>query len=124
MNEFSYKPASSEELEREARDWDLRLLTPREWQDAAEAVPRMGPSTAISLRLPTQMLAVLKAFGRRQGVGYQVLLKRWLDDRIQEERDKLAAQQVIKLYKPTVVALAASFAPEKEQVLEPMEATR
>ena len=89
MNRFSYKPASAEELEREAREWDQRLLTPGDWQDAPEAIPRVGTSTAISLRIPSQTLAILKAFARRERIGYQVLLKRWLDDRIREERDKL-----------------------------------
>ncbi|MBI2378911.1 MAG: hypothetical protein HYV07_33255 [Deltaproteobacteria bacterium] len=31
------------------------------------------------------MLLVLKKFARREGVGYQVLMKRWLDDRIRAE---------------------------------------
>jgi hypothetical protein len=73
--------------------WDLRVLTPHGWQDAPEAIPRIGASTTISLRMPTQMLSILKAFAQREGIGYQVLLKRWLDERIREERDKLAAQQ-------------------------------
>lgn len=115
MSGFTYKPASSEELEREARDWDLRVLTPRGWKDAPEAIPRVGASTTISLRMPTQMLSVLKAFAKQEGVGYQVLLKRWLDDRIREERDRLAMRRVVKLQQPKMVAMAASFEPEKEQ---------
>lgn len=124
MSSFNYRPASPEELEREARDWELRVLTPRDWQDTPEAIPRVGASTTISLRMPTQMLAILKAFARRDGVGYQVLMKRWLDERIREERDKLAIQQVIKLHQPKMVAMAASFAPETEQVLQATEVNR
>jgi hypothetical protein len=36
------------------------------------------------------MLTILKAFARREGIGYQVLMKRWLDERISEERDELS----------------------------------
>ena len=32
----------------------------------------------------------MKAFAKREGIGYQVLMKRWLDDRINEERAKLS----------------------------------
>lgn len=117
MSGFSYKPASPEELKREARDWELRVLTPCDWQDAPEAIPRVGASTAISLRMPTQMLAILKAFARREGIGYQVLLKRWLDERIREERDKLALRQVVRLREPAMVALAVAFSPAEDQVL-------
>ena len=115
MKDTSYHPASPEELEREARDWELRVLTPGEWQDTPEAIPRVGASTAISLRMPTQMLAILKAFARREGIGYQVLLKRWLDRRIREERDKLATQRVVRLHQPRMVTMAASLSPEQEE---------
>lgn len=93
MSTSNYERASREELEREAEDWDRGVLTPRDWQDAPEAIPRVGASTSISLRVPNDMLAILKAFARRQGIGYQVLLKRWLDDRIRDERDKLAKER-------------------------------
>ena len=75
MSTSNYERASREELEREAEDWDRGVLTPRDWQDAPEAIPRVGASTSISLRVPNDMLAILKAFARRQGIGYQVLLK-------------------------------------------------
>jgi len=39
--------------------------------------------------MPKALLAVLKAFAEREGIGYQVLIKRWLDDRIREERNRL-----------------------------------
>lgn len=117
MSKLTYKPASQEELQQEARDWDIRVLTPRNWQSAPEAIPRAAASTTISLRIPTQMLSILKEFAQRQGVGYQVLLKRWLDDRIREEREKIAIQQVVRLRQPKMVAMAASFAPAEKQVL-------
>ena len=93
MGDVRYKPASPQELEREPKDWELGVLTPKGWENAPEAIPRAKASTTISLRMPNEMMAVLKAFAKRNGIGYQVLLKRWLDDRIQEERDKIAMQQ-------------------------------
>ena len=87
------RPVYAEELAREAADWDRRRVTPANWQDAPEAIPRFGVSKAISIRVPTQMLSILKAFARREGIGYQVLMKRWLDERISEERDKLSTSE-------------------------------
>lgn len=86
MNKRKHQPAFPETLEREARQWDSGAVTTQDWKDAPEAIPRVGGSTLISLRLPTQMLEILKAFAEREGVGYQVLLKQWLDDRIRQER--------------------------------------
>ena len=54
-----------------------------------EKIPNIGKSTLIDFRVPTDMVTILKEFARRQGIGYKVLMKRWLDDRIREERDKL-----------------------------------
>jgi hypothetical protein len=93
MSSADHRPASAEELAREAADWDLRRARPDDWQDAPEAIPRVGSSKAISIRIPTQMLAILKAFARREGIGYQVLMKRWLDERISEERDRLSSSE-------------------------------
>lgn len=100
MSEVPHRPASRNELEREASEWELRMRDPRDWLDAPEAIPRVAPSTPISLRVPTHTLGILKAFARREGVGYQVLLKHWLDDRIREEHDKLAAQQAVGSHAP------------------------
>jgi hypothetical protein len=47
----------------------------------------------ISIRLPRQMVAILKEFARRSGIGYQVLMKRWLDERIRQERKRLRREQ-------------------------------
>lgn len=64
-------------------------MDPRDWHDAPEAVPGAATSKSISLRMPHQMLAILKAIARREGVGYQVLLKRWLDERIRQEWNQM-----------------------------------
>lgn len=42
-------------------------------------------AVAISLRLPGRQLQLLKELARREGIGYQTLMKRWLDDRLREE---------------------------------------
>lgn len=58
-----------------------------EWEDAPEKLPRAGESEAISIRLPKIMLTVIKEFAKREDIGYQVLIKRWLDEKTLEERD-------------------------------------
>ncbi|MBI2171899.1 MAG: hypothetical protein HYU30_07790 [Chloroflexi bacterium] len=91
---------SKKELAREAKAWDEGTIATRGWKNAPDAIPRAKAATAISIRLPTAMLAVLKAFAEREGVGYQALMKRWLDERIREERRKLAGppfQAVVSL---------------------------
>jgi len=82
---MTQKRMTGQELAEEARRWDSRELTLVEWEDAPDAVPRAKASEAISLRIPTPMLAVLKEFARREGIGYQVLIKRWLDERIRQQ---------------------------------------
>ena len=93
MSQASYEPASNDQLAREVRRLESGAIDSNEWVDAPEAIPRVRASTAISLRVPTRMLRILKLFAEREGVGYQVLMKNWLDERIREERDKLAARQ-------------------------------
>jgi CopG antitoxin of type II toxin-antitoxin system len=85
---MSKKRATEAELAEEARRWDSGELTPRGWVDAPDALPRARESVAISLRVPAPMLEILKEFARREGIGYQVLMKRWLDERIRMERDR------------------------------------
>jgi len=106
---------TDQELAEEARRWDSRELTPAGWQDAIDAVPRAKASESISLRLPKPMLTVLKEFARRERVGYQVLIKRWLDDRIREEHAKRwpaspsQSATVIVFDTPPMISQAASF---------------
>lgn len=77
-----------DDLAEEARLWDERKLTPTDWKDAPEAVPAAKRSVPISIRLPQPMVAILKEFARQAGIGYQVLMKQWLDDRIRQESQK------------------------------------
>jgi hypothetical protein len=60
--------------------------------EAPEAVPRTNESQLISIRLPHRLLAILKRFAKEERVGYQVLLKQWLDDRVREEFVRLQQQ--------------------------------
>ena len=121
MTDENYMPASNEELAGEAHRWDAGEIDTRGWREAHEAIPRAASSTLISIRVPAQMLGILKAFAQREGVGYQVLMKRWLDDRIRLERDALAARQIVKLHEPVVVSLAAAFSPADGQILHKTE---
>jgi hypothetical protein len=77
------------ELAAEAAEWDSRRRTPSEFVDDDDAVPRAHEATAISIRIPQALLALLKQFAEREGIGYQVLIKRWLDDRLRVERERL-----------------------------------
>jgi predicted DNA binding CopG/RHH family protein len=101
---------SDQELAEEARRWDSRESTPAGWEDATDAVPHAKASESISLRLPKAMLAVLKEFARRENIGYQVLIKRWLDDRIRAERERRTpASPILVFDKPLMISQAASF---------------
>ena len=120
---MSEKRATDEELAEEARRWDSQQSTPAGWENAPDAVPRAKESTQINIRLPCQMVEILKEFARRSGIGYQVLIKRWLDERIRQERERIRQEQervrrereraqrppIIKLASPTFVSQAAVF---------------
>ncbi len=117
------KRMTDEELAEEARRWDQREVTPAGWEEAPEAIPRAKESMQINIRLPCQMVAILKEFARRSGIGYQVLMKRWLDERIRQERERFRQEQerlrrereraerpqVIKLVAATIISEAAAF---------------
>ena len=82
------KRMSDEELAREAARWTTQSGDGRTWIEAPERVPRIDESVPISVRLPKRMLTILREIARRQNVGYQVLMKRWLADRIRAEFDR------------------------------------
>ena len=104
---------TDEELAREAELWDKRQVTPSDWEDAPDLVPRAGESVGVSIRLPTKLLLLLKEFARRKGMGYQVLMKRWLDDRIRDEYARLRGERYsLKLRNPRVTLQAAGFDPK------------
>ena len=81
---------TDKELAEEAARWAATSVDKREWVDAPERVPRVGETVPISVRIPKRMLVILREFARRNGLGYQVLLKRWLDDRIRQEYEALS----------------------------------
>jgi hypothetical protein len=82
-----------QDLAREASDWEARRRTPSGFVEDPSAVPRAQEATAISIRMPNALLELLKKFAEREGIGYQVLIKRWLDDRIRAERERLRASR-------------------------------
>ncbi|HTP28265.1 MAG TPA: CopG family antitoxin [Anaeromyxobacteraceae bacterium] len=113
---------SNEELAREAGRWVHRDVDLSGWEDAPDAVPRNAESIPISLRLPKKMLEVLREFARREGVGYQVLMKRWLDDRIRTEASEVRRRaSVIVLQQPQFLQVAASFRPPKDVLFKDQE---
>jgi hypothetical protein len=76
------------ELAEEARQWSEGELTPADLVDAPEAAPRAKESELLNLRLPRMMVTLLTEFARREGISCQVLIKRWLDERIRQEHQK------------------------------------
>ena len=90
MAESKYITASDEQLAAEAEQWASGRIQLEGWVHAPEAVPRYAESTSISVSMPSKMLEILQEFARREGVGVQVLMNRWLHDRIMDERSKLS----------------------------------
>lgn len=101
------KKPDLESLAREVAQWGPRKRPPGTWEDAPEAIPRVAETQAISIRLPTKLIDLLKAFAHREGVGYQVLIKRWLDDRLREEQRTL--QRTITIRGTRFLRIAAAF---------------
>lgn len=87
---------SDKELRNEAARWIERSVDGRKWVDAPERVPRVDETVLISVRVPKRMLAILREFARRAGIGYQVLLKQWLDDRIRAEHEGLSSVEAVR----------------------------
>lgn len=81
-------PLDRDELVREVKETETQFQIPTTLEDAPYAVFRGAESKAISIRLPTAMIQLLKGFAKQQGIGYQVLIKRWLDDRLRFERKR------------------------------------
>jgi hypothetical protein len=114
---------SMEEMAEEARRWTEGELPSEGLVDAPDAVPRVKESVSISIRLPRLMVEILKEFARRSGIGYQVLMKRWLDERIRQERTRFQQEQerlrrereraqrppTFRLASPTFLSQAAVF---------------
>jgi len=55
------------------------------------------------------MIAILKEFARRDGIGYQVLIKQWLDDRIRQESQRRKTD--VRFPDPVIRFQAAVFNP-------------
>lgn len=84
------KRATDKQLAAEAKRFDrLKKANkpPLGWVNVSEGAerPTHPAAVSISIRMPVNMLAILREFAEREGVGYQVLIKTWLHDRIREE---------------------------------------
>lgn len=111
--------AMAEKLAEAAR-WNKGAVEAGQWVAAPEAIPRARESELISIRMPTKMLGVLRAFAQRRGIGYQVLIKQWLDDRIREEAEAFR-ERAKKFWEMNVAA--ERRAAEAEQRCERMRET-
>lgn len=81
-------------LKEEAAKWAQQAPGDGSWQPAPNAVPRDNESLMISVRFPKRLVTILKEFARREGIGYQVLFKRWLDDRVRYEARRFLQSEV------------------------------
>jgi hypothetical protein len=60
------------------------------------------------------LVAILKELARRAGIGYQVLIKRWLDERVRDEHERLREEMArriitIRLDSPVFISYVAGF---------------
>ena len=62
----------------------------------SETTLKVGESQPISIRLPKTLIATLKEFAKRENTGYQVLMKKWIDQRIMQEREKMRRESANK----------------------------
>ncbi|MEW5987850.1 MAG: CopG family antitoxin [Chloroflexota bacterium] len=79
-------PDFSSEAE-EAHFWSTHSID--DYLDGLEdaPLPQVSPEArtqAISLRLSTKTLTALKQAAAKRGVGYQTLMKQWLEEKLQE----------------------------------------
>ena len=75
-----------------ADEWEARAKDDDQWSPAG---PRVGESPTITIRLRSEMLEVVKAIAARRSLRYQTLIKMWLDEKIREERDRVAGRGAI-----------------------------
>jgi len=89
LDEFEWM----KKMAKEAEQWDDGTLDPKPWDDVPQAIPRANEPAPVSIRLPQKMIAVLEEFSRREGIGYQTLMKKWLDDRIRKESGRPSLEE-------------------------------
>lgn len=76
-----------------ARLWDEGKLSGKDWIQDEDSIPRAQESEQISIRLPKRLLSVLRGLAKRRSIGYQVLLRDLLDERVREE----ARRELVRL---------------------------
>src|SRR5688572_7545392 len=81
-------PLSTKEMKAVAKRYSAENNFDRDGDYSEASRSDIGAaSVAISVRLPGRQLAILKEFAHRRGVGYQTLMKDWLDERIRAEHE-------------------------------------
>ena len=60
---------------------------PIKFQDLGLALPEQPPTQVISIRLPTELLNQIKAFGSHRDIPYQALIKLFLSEAMAERTD-------------------------------------
>lgn len=64
---------------------------PKKLKDFGIEIPAVPPTQVVSIRLPSQLLNVLRAIGSRQDIPYQALIKRYLFEAVEKEENKKAS---------------------------------
>jgi predicted DNA binding CopG/RHH family protein len=81
--------ADLETLASEAKAWDERRIDPKTWDNVPRMTALSGETEAICFRLPKDTITILKEFAKRKDIGYQTLIKMWLDEKILELYDTM-----------------------------------
>lgn len=88
----SYKPRkepkrlaalTGAELAGIADEWEERAKDPKQWRKVAGDDVEAG-HYPVSIRFPSRMLDVIKGIAESQGVPWQTLIKRWIDEKVLE----------------------------------------
>ncbi len=59
---------------------------PLSFEDLGLRIPRTPPTQVVSIRLPSQLLNELKAFGSQRDIPYQALIKLFLSEAIKRAK--------------------------------------
>lgn len=60
------------------------------FEDLNLKLPETPPTQVVSIRLPSELLNVIKAFGSEQDIPYQALIKLWLSESVKRVGKKAA----------------------------------
>jgi len=82
-------PKFKDELE-ESDFWDTHDSTDyiEDTEEVKVEFADKRPKTLISLRLQSDVIDGLKALAARRGIGYQTLIRMWVMERLEQEREQ------------------------------------